>query len=124
MTIGEKIRKLRRGLEWSQERLAELSDTYQEKISRVEKGGSIDFEDVLKIAKALGASLSDLVGEENVQSGIKLNKEEIEVIKYLREIGIDSVDKCKEVLSPESIAKEVALLISQRLGKYKIKRKL
>lgn len=65
MTLGERIRKARKG-RYSQADLAELIDVHENTIRRWEQGERSPDADILpKLARALGVSISYLVGEED-----------------------------------------------------------
>jgi transcriptional regulator with XRE-family HTH domain len=62
--LGETIRSYRKNMGMSQEKLAEKADLYHNYIGELERGekaASIDT--LLKIAKALGVRVRDLVGD-------------------------------------------------------------
>lgn len=62
--IGERIRKRRQELRWSQEKLAEVADISLNTVSRVEGGQSdMSIEVFRKLAQALGMSASELLGD-------------------------------------------------------------
>lgn len=62
--LGEAIRAQRKKKRWSQERLAEKADLSTVFISRVERGKeSPSLDSLVKIARALGARVRDLVRE-------------------------------------------------------------
>lgn len=62
--LGERIRKRRQELHWSQERLAEKADISLNTVSRVE-GGQSDMSIAVfqRLAQALGMSADQLLGE-------------------------------------------------------------
>lgn len=62
--IGERIRKRRQELRWSQEKLAEMADISLNTVCRVEGGQSdMSIEVFRKLAQALGMSASELLGD-------------------------------------------------------------
>lgn len=62
--IGERIRKRRQELCWSQEKLAEMADISLNTVSRVEGGQSdMSIEVFRKLTQALGMSASELLGD-------------------------------------------------------------
>lgn len=62
--MGERIRKRRQELRWSQEKLAEMADISLNTVSRVEGGQSdMSIEVFRKLAQALGMSASELLGD-------------------------------------------------------------
>jgi transcriptional regulator with XRE-family HTH domain len=62
--LGEAIRTRRKVAQFSQERLAEKADLSTVFISRVERGKeSPSVDSLVKIARALGARVRDLVGD-------------------------------------------------------------
>ena len=62
--IGERIRKRRQELRWSQEKLAEMADISLNTVSRVEGGQSdMSIEIFRRLAQALGLSASELLGD-------------------------------------------------------------
>ena len=67
MEIGERIRKRRQTLRWSQEKLAEMVDVSLNTVSRIEGGQSdMSIEVFRRLAQALGMSASELVGDMEV----------------------------------------------------------
>jgi transcriptional regulator with XRE-family HTH domain len=62
--LGEKIRGYRKQAGWTQEKLAEKSDLHHNFIGEVERGNmEISLTSMLKIARALGVRVRDLVAE-------------------------------------------------------------
>ncbi|MDO5425769.1 MAG: helix-turn-helix transcriptional regulator [Eubacteriales bacterium] len=62
--IGERVRKRRQELCWSQEKLAEMADISPNTVSRVEGGQSdMSIEVFKRLAQALGMSASELLGD-------------------------------------------------------------
>ncbi|HEV2208585.1 MAG TPA: helix-turn-helix transcriptional regulator [Verrucomicrobiae bacterium] len=62
--LGEAIRERRKKADWSQEKLAERADLSMVFISRVERGKeSPSFDSLVRIARALGVQVRDLVGD-------------------------------------------------------------
>jgi len=60
--LGEAVRSKRKDVDFSQEKLAEKADLSAVFISRIERGvESPSVDNLLKIAKALGVRVSDLV---------------------------------------------------------------
>jgi transcriptional regulator with XRE-family HTH domain len=61
--IGESVRKFRKKRGMTQEKLAEKADLHSVYISQVERADrAITIETLLKITKALGVKLRDVVG--------------------------------------------------------------
>jgi transcriptional regulator with XRE-family HTH domain len=59
--LGARIRKLRKALEWSQERLAEASGMHWTYIGQVERGErNLTLQSIQAIAKALNLKISEL----------------------------------------------------------------
>ena len=70
METGERIRKRRQTLRWSQEKLAEMADVSLNTVSRIEGGQSdMSIEVFRRLAQALGTSASELVGDMEVMEG-------------------------------------------------------
>jgi transcriptional regulator with XRE-family HTH domain len=64
MVFGKKVRKLRRDLGISQEKLAELANLHHNYVGSVERGErNISLENIVAIAHALGSSPKDLMPE-------------------------------------------------------------
>ena len=62
--IGENVRKFRKQRGMTQEKLAEKADLHSVYISQVERADrAITIETLLKITKALGVKLRDVVGD-------------------------------------------------------------
>jgi transcriptional regulator with XRE-family HTH domain len=69
MELGERIRKRRQTLHWSQEKLAEMADVSLNTVSRIEGGQSdMSIEVFRRLAQALGMSASELVGDMEVMA--------------------------------------------------------
>lgn len=64
MSIGNRIRELRRQRGWSQEQLGAMVGFSQSKISKIENGYCDSLSDLRLLAMALGVKLEDLVREE------------------------------------------------------------
>jgi len=61
-TLGDRIRKARQGLDWSQERLAEESGLHWTYVSSIERGErNVSLRNILKVAQALGVDPADLM---------------------------------------------------------------
>ena len=72
MSLGEKIKQLRRQLNLSQEKLAEQLSVHSNTIRKWEKGfSSPDANEVQMLAKALNTSTSFLYGENSSVSFVK-----------------------------------------------------
>ena len=69
MSIGNRIRDLRRQRGWSQEQLGAMVGFSQSKISKIESGGCDSLSDLRLLAAALGVKLEDLVREEADSGG-------------------------------------------------------
>lgn len=67
MLDSQKVSRLRREHGWEQKDLAEFADIHPSVISRLERGLQVDFKlsIVLRIARALGTSIDDLLQEPN-----------------------------------------------------------
>jgi transcriptional regulator with XRE-family HTH domain len=66
--FGKAVRRRRRELDLSQERLAELSDLHRTYISDVERGDrNISLENIEKIAVALDISITELLSQYGVE---------------------------------------------------------
>lgn len=62
--IGQNIRKLRKKAGWTQEKLAEKADLHPVYISQVERADrAITIDSLIKITKALGIKLKDVVDD-------------------------------------------------------------
>jgi len=60
--LGENIRKYRRNLKWSQEKLAEKADLHRNYIGDIERGEeNVSVDALMRIATALKVRLGDLV---------------------------------------------------------------
>lgn len=68
--MGERIRKRRQELRWSQEKLAEMADISLNTVSRVEGGQSdMSIEVFKRLAQALDMSASELLGDIEAADG-------------------------------------------------------
>ncbi len=52
-----------------------------------------------------------------------ISREDIELLQRLKSFGIDSLDKLEKLCNPENLAKDVALLLRERMASYKVKGK-
>lgn len=60
--LGENIRKYRRNLDWSQEKLAEKAELHRNYVGDIERGEeNVSVDALMRIAAALKVRLSDLV---------------------------------------------------------------
>lgn len=92
METGERIRKRRQELHWSQEKLAEMADVSLNTVSRIEGGQSdMSIEVFRRLAQALGTSASELGGgygshgrgwayTENVGKSAEIEQKDREVV--------------------------------------------
>jgi len=48
---------------------------------------------------------------------------DIELLTFLKELGIDSIDKAREILSPEALAQDIAAMVREKMTRYRSKRK-
>lgn len=64
MTIGEAIKKVRKGKGMSQDKIEEKTGIRRDYLSKIENGHNDNptFKTLYKIAEALGVKLSDIVG--------------------------------------------------------------
>ena len=91
MNIGNKISELRKKKNMTQEELAEKLNVARQTISKWEcNETSPSLEDASKLAKILGVSLNELVGEENILEEKMSNVERLAgiIIKILKIIGV------------------------------------
>lgn len=80
MSIGDKIRQLRKGKEWNQKDLAELLQTSRPTISNWETGRtSPDHEALRQMANLFGVSVDYILGEEG-ESGRTVGEQESFII--------------------------------------------
>lgn len=85
--LGERIRKRRQELQWSQEKLAEIAGISLNTVSRVEGGQSdMSIEVFRKIVGALGTNASEVLGDaEPVENG-KLHR----LLYRIQHLDLDS----------------------------------
>ena len=85
--LGERIRKRRQELQWSQEKLAENAGISLNTVSRVEGGQSdMSLEVFRKIIGALGTNASELLGDEEPVENGKLHR----LLYRIRHLDFDS----------------------------------
>lgn len=110
MEIGERIRKRRQSLRWSQEKLAEMADVSLNTVSRIE-GGQSDMSIAVfqRIALALGMSASELVGDMEVMEedghiqrmSVRMRR----LQKKDREVVFRTVDALVDALAEDTLEK-------------------
>lgn len=71
MDLGKRVRDERKALNLSQEALARRADVSLNLINRVERGETRDphYSTLVSLANALSMSVSELIGEEQVEAG-------------------------------------------------------
>ncbi len=83
--IGERIRRRRVKLDWSQSQLAKVADVHPSKISRVEGGkGRFSEEDLHKVAGALGLSAEKLYASDGNVVDAAPDNRRIPVLDYIQ----------------------------------------
>lgn len=115
MEIGERIRKRRQTLRWSQEKLAEMADVSLNTVSRIEGGQSdMSIEVFRRLAQALGTSASELVGDMEVMEGdghIQRMSARVRRLQQKdREVVFRTVDALVDALSDGSIEEKIKSL--------------
>ena len=73
--LGTEIRRRRKELGWSQEKLGELTDMTQKQISKIETQGTHDVRKLKRLAAAFGMAVDELI-EHQVDSEKTVNDEE------------------------------------------------
>jgi transcriptional regulator with XRE-family HTH domain len=74
--FGASVRMLRRQRGFSQEKLAELSKLHRTYISSVELGQrNVSLKNIYALAKALGVSMTDLIGSPEMENRAPLEQE-------------------------------------------------
>ena len=115
MEIGERIRKRRQTLRWSQERLAEMADVSLNTVSRIEGGQSdMSIEVFRRLAQSLGMSASELVGDMEVmvkdgdmqRMSVRMRR----LQQKDREVVFRTVDALVDALSDGSIEEKIKSL--------------
>lgn len=66
-----RLKKRRKDLGWTQERLAKIVGVDRSMISKIEAGGGCSMDLGIKLAKALGVTLDDLFALDNETSATK-----------------------------------------------------
>lgn len=92
VTLGQRIRLLRRERDWSREKLAESIEVHVQSIAAYERDGSVPSALILKkIADAFGVSMEYLVsGSSNNSVSVK-SKELLKRIEQLDRLSPDSL---------------------------------
>ncbi|MFR8171589.1 MAG: helix-turn-helix domain-containing protein [Marvinbryantia sp.] len=115
MEIGERIRKRRQTLRWSQEKLAEMADVSLNTVSRIEGGQSdMSIEVFRRLAQSLGMSASELVGDMEVmvkdgdmqRMSVRMRR----LQQKDREVVFRTVDALVDALSDGSIEEKIKSL--------------
>ena len=115
MEIGERIRKRRQTLRWSQEKLAEMADVSLNTVSRIEGGPSdMTIEVFRRLAQSLGMSASELVGDMEVmvkdgdmqRMSVRMRR----LQQKDREVVFRTVDALVDALSDGSIEEKIKSL--------------
>jgi transcriptional regulator with XRE-family HTH domain len=99
VTLGQRIRLVRKQRDWSREKLASLSDAHVQSIAAYERDVSIPSALVLKkIADALGVSMEYLVsGESNNTISVK-SKELLKRVEQLDRVNPDSLKSLLDIM--------------------------
>ena len=115
METGERIRKRRQELHWSQEKLAEMADVSLNTVSRIEGGQSdMSIEVFRRLAQSLGMSASELVGDMEVmvkdgdmqRMSVRMRR----LQQKDREVVFRTVDALVDALSDGSIEEKIKSL--------------
>ena len=106
MEMGERIRKRRQTLRWSQEKLAEMADVSLNTVSRIEGGQSdMSIEVFQRLIEALGMSASELIGDMEVMEGDghmqSMSARMRKLQKKDREVVFRTVDTLVDALSDD-----------------------
>jgi transcriptional regulator with XRE-family HTH domain len=72
--------------------------------------------------RQLGADVDWIMMGQAQSVGEKLSPGDLELLTFLREMGIDSIEKAREILSPEALAQDIALAVRERMSRYRAKR--
>lgn len=92
MSLGTKIKALRKDRGWSSEHLAKISGCTQSTISDIENDKrSAQYDTLLKISSAFDLSLMEILPIEATMNstGLQLNHDEKQVIELLHQISPD-----------------------------------
>ncbi len=97
--IGERIKKRRRELGMTQEKLSEMLDVTYQQIQRYENGtNQLNTEKLQIVASALGVSVSYFFENEKEkvaeQSSQYISAEEERLLKYFRKVSKSEYKKC------------------------------
>jgi len=113
MTIGNEIRRRRKALKWTIEELAYRIGTDSGNLSRLERGKQgYKHETLLKIAGALGCSVSDLFAESDQQVlSVPLGFRRIPIISYSA-----IIDWVESAISPATSETEKFLFTERNLS--------
>ena len=88
MTIGERVRELRKKKGWTQYRLAMESSVSRQAISNMERGRNEPNADSIRLlAVALGVSVSEILGEDVILEEHKLTPREYKMISEFRKLN-------------------------------------
>lgn len=92
--IGQRIRLARQSKGWTQEDLAERINKTRPMISHIERTGSVTFDTLEQIARALGINLADLqnVSSEHILSSSTLDSPEWKSLVRENELLVELVE--------------------------------
>lgn len=90
---GELVRRLRRGLQWSQRQLAKRAGMPRSLIGRVESGGQVELGSLRRLLSALGCELLVLPASEELLAHFRAkarerHRRDREFVRVCRELGI------------------------------------
>jgi len=117
MTLGEKIRELRKGKNWTQDELAEKVGIHGRHISRIENDHARPTRKVLKrFAEAFEISVDELIGNDK-KSGLSLLDPELSAqFRELSKFDLNVEDKIaiRRILGAMITEKQMQSLLTQK----------
>lgn len=71
--------------------------------------------------RAIGCDIDWLMTGRSSESPPGISREQAELLQFMGELGIDSVEKARALYDPENLAKDLALVLRERVQKYRRK---
>ena len=91
MTVGERIRQIRKAAGLTQNQLAKKMNISYVNISQLENGREPKMDTLVRVASALGCRVEDLVGLETFDTGEEFEKRRKELLEELDKNGSEGV---------------------------------
>ena len=76
---------------------------------------------IQKKLRSVGCDVEWLMTGRKSESPPGLTREQAELLQFMGELGIDTVEKARSLYDPENLAKDLALVLRERVQKYRRK---